>query len=217
MQPYFHEHGVTLYHGDCLEILPELAKADLVLTDPPYGIRKWNSSGGQSLSEAEAEAVNKWDALPSQDLMDAVVDAGRYAIVWGGNYLCGLLGAFRTPLVWDKKIRGMHFAEGEMAWTNFDFGTLRIFEHPIAGNWGSPLSGKRHREHPTQKPVELMQWCIQKAKLGGKEATVIDPFAGSGTTLEAAQNLGLSAIGIELEERYCEVVAKRFDQGRLFV
>jgi len=215
VKPYYERDGITIYHGNCLDVLPALDKADLVLTDPPYGIRKWNSSGGQSLSEEEAETVNQWDALPSQELLDAVVGAGNVAIIWGGNYLCGLLGPFRTPLIWDKKIRGMHFADGEMAWTNFDFGTLRICELPIAGHWKRKEHGARadmpgeERMHPTQKPVALMRWCIVRSKTTG---LVLDPFLGSGSTLVACKAINRPAIGIEMSEEYCEIAAKRIER-----
>jgi DNA modification methylase len=203
--PYYQDDAVTIYHGDCREILPELPKVDLVLTDPPYGIGKWNHTGGNSLRAEEATAINEWDVAPDDDLLRLVVDHGEAAIVWGGNYLCGSLGAFRTPLVWDKGIRGMHFADGELAWTNLTYGTLRIFRYGIAA---SEVKGKRL--HPTQKPLSLMSWAIQQAR--PLPRTVLDPFTGSGSVLVAAKSLDVSAIGIEIDERYCEIAAKRCAQ-----
>lgn len=216
--PYYQSGSVTIYHGDCAEILPTLPTCALVLTDPPYGLRAWNTSGGQSLREDEAEHVEKWDQLPSADLMRLVVNAGKVAIVWGGNYLCGLLGLFPGALVWNKMRRGMHFADGEIAWTNLP-GTTRIFDKEIVGNWRAEgetaLSGREPRLHPTQKPIELMQWCIQRSRI--KTGVVLDPFMGSGSTLVAARNLGFESIGIEKEERYCEAAAARLSQELLLV
>lgn len=207
MTPYYQDDLLTIYHGDCAEVLVDLPFVDLVLTDPPYGIGKWNASGGQSLSKTEAEDVNNWDLLPSAELLQRVVLHGKLAIVWGGNYVCESLGPFRSPLVWDKGIRGMHFADGELAWTNFEYGSLRIFRYPIH-------SSGDERVHPTQKPVHLMTWCIQQAR--PQPESVIDPFMGSGSTLVAAKSLGLTAVGIDIEERYCEEAAKRCAQEVLF-
>ena len=205
MKPYYEHAGITIYHGDCREILPGVGGADLVVTDPPYGIGGWSASGGNSLSQSECDTINRWDVAPDPDLVRACVSAARYAVVWGGNYMCGGLGPFRTPLLWDKKLRGMHFADGELAWTNFDYGALRIFSLPAAAS-----DARGRRQHPTQKPVALMAWCIGLCRPDA--ATILDPFMGSGTTLVAAKNLGRRAIGIEIEERYCEIAAKRLSQ-----
>ena len=207
MIPYYEHGGITIYHGDCDDILPTIDDADLCLTDPPYGVGGWSSTGGNSITADEAVAINRWDVMPHDSTLRRCVAKASYSIMWGGNYLCASLGAFRTPLVWDKHIRGMHFADGELAWTNFDFGSLRIF-HLAA----SASDARGYRQHPTQKPVELMQWCIGLVKVAD---VILDPFMGSGTTLVAAKNLGRRAIGIEIEERYCEIAARRLDQGVL--
>ncbi len=204
MQPYYSDSLVTLYHGDCREILTALPKADLCLTDPPYGIGSWSATGGNSLKLSEIDAINRRDVAPDAETFRLVLAAAKYAIVWGGNYFGDVLGRTRAPLVWDKGIRGMHFADGEMAWTNFDFGTLRIFTYSIAAS-----EVKGNRAHPTQKPVALLQWSILRVK---DAALILDPFAGSGSTLRAAKNLNRRAIGIEIEERYCEVAAERCRQ-----
>lgn len=209
VKPYYEQDGITIYHGDAAELLRdqrlrEYGPYDLLLTDPPYGIGSWSSTGGNSLRPDEAADINRWDVRPSADMLRAALALARYAVIWGGNYFAGDLGDFRRALVWDKKIRGMHYADGEMAWTNFDFGSLRIFEFPAGRS-----DARGQRAHPTQKPVQLFQWCInlvEDAKL------ILDPFMGSGTTLRAAKDLGRRAIGIEIEERYCEIAARRLDQ-----
>ena len=175
---------------------------DLLLTDPPYGIGSWSATGGNSLSVAECEDINRWDVRDIGPAVSEAIAITKNAIVWGGNYLG--LGRTRHPLVWDKGIRGMHFADGEMAWTNFNFGTLRIFAFPVARG-----DAKGHRLHPTQKPEALMAWCLSLLPLA---ETVFDPFMGSGTTLVEAKRSGKKVTGIEVSERYCEIAAKRLSQ-----
>jgi len=203
--------GITLIHGDCRDVLPllEPGSVDLVLTDPPYGIGSWSATGGNSISEAEAKDINRWDVRPSDGLIRAVVAKAEYSIVWGGNYLCNALGPFRTPLIWDKKIRGMHFADGEMAWTNFDFGALRIFELAAGAS-----DARGARVHPAQKPLALMSWAIGLVKT--EPQTILDPFAGSGTTGRACKDLGRKCIMIEIEEKYVKIAAARLRQEVLF-
>jgi DNA modification methylase len=101
--------------------------------------------------------------------------------------------------VWNKPERGFSLAEAELAWTSRD-NVVRVFD----GNRSDP-----GREHPTQKPIKLMTWCLS---FFPDAASVLDPFMGSGTTLRAAKDLGRKAIGIEVEERYCEIAARRMRQ-----
>jgi len=211
MKPYYEHAGITIYHGDCLRVLEALAPHfgdkpfDLLLTDPPYGIGSWSATGGNSLTQAECDEINRWDTKDVAPIVLQAVRLAKRAVVWGGNYFD--LGRTRHPLVWDKGIRGMHFADGEMAWTNFDYGTLRILQFPIASG-----DTKGKRLHPTQKPEAVMRWCLS---LAPDAHTVLDPFMGSGTTLVAAKRLGKSCVGIEREERYCEIAAKRLAQEAL--
>jgi DNA modification methylase len=205
----------TLYLGDCHEVLSGLLPPVIacVITDPPYGIGSWNATGGNSLRPEEAEAANRWDIVPDAELLALVVASAPRYVMWGGNHFAHLLGPCHSPLVWDKAYRGMHLADGEMAWTNFDFGTLRILNLPRAS---CGMTG--NRVHPTQKPVGVMVWSIEQAKVpeGG---TVLDPFLGSGTTLVACEQLGMAGIGIEIDEGYfniaCSRIEKAVAQGRL--
>jgi DNA modification methylase len=120
------------------------------------------------------------------------------SIVWGGNYFP--LPPSRGWLVWDKVVRKFTSGHCELAWTNLN--------QPVrAFNLANGELATEGKVHPTQKPIRLMQWCIPMTN-----GTIADPFAGSGSTLIAARNLGRKAIGVELEERYCELVAKRLDQ-----
>lgn len=204
-EPFYRDErsDITIYCGDSFKILPELRRAGLVCTDPPYGLGNWKSGGGHNLSEEEAAEVALWDIRPDPPLLRLCVETGKRAIVWGGNYFGDILGPTRAPLVWDKGFRGLHLADGEIAWTNLN-GTLRILSYPMAAS-----DTRGHRLHPTQKPLAVISWCIQ---LSRTEGVVLDPFMGSGTTLRAAKDLGRPAIGIELNEDYCRVAVQRLGQ-----
>ncbi len=217
MTPYYEHAGITIYHGDCGDVVEDLAPHfgeklfSLLLTDPPYGVDGvWaaNPSGGL-MTKQEAVNVRVWDECPDPRLLKSLIGCCRYSIIWGGNYLADILGRTRAPLIWDKGQRGMHFADGEMAWTNFDWGTLRIFAMRLVDG---DTKGTGVRLHPTQKPEEVMSWSIRQAK---EARTIFDPFMGSGSTLVAAKRLGLECVGIEREEKYCEIAARRLSQETL--
>lgn len=213
MTPYYQDGGITIYHGDARAVLEQWeglrAKSfDLVVTDPPYGITSWTATGGNSLTPAEAEDIQKWDTRIDAETIARVLAVARYTILWGGNYYCDILGSFRTPLIWHKQQPdGMHYAQAEVAWTNFDYGSCRVLSLGIAQG-----DTKGQRVHPTQKPEEVMVWSIRQAK---GTRTILDPFMGSGTTLVAAKRLGLQAVGIEIEEKYCQIAVNRLAQATL--
>ena len=213
--PYYDDGaGITLFHADCREILPHLPPVDLVLTDPPYGIGEARKNFGSrsNLARADLYVPAAWDdEPPTAETMRSVVAAGRLAIVFGGNYF-GFPAASKW-LVWDKDRTG-DFADCELAWTNLGGAVRRL-----RFRWNGMLQehGGRHKEarfHPTQKPVPVMRWCIEQA--GDGVETILDPFAGSGTALVAARDLGRKCIGVEIEERYAEIAANRLRQGVLF-
>ena len=200
MKPYYEEKGITIYHGDCREILPTLEPVDLVLTDPPYGIERFKKSGSRLYVNKFEAAGLKWDKRIPNDIIRLVIGAGLNAILWGGNYYT--LPPAVCFLIWDKLNDGRSFAECEYAWTNLK-GLARNFKM-------RPMNMDGGKVHPTQKPSALFKWCIG---LTPQTKTVLDPFAGSGTTLRAAKDLGLRAIGIEIEEKYCEIAAERLRQS----
>ncbi len=208
MKPYYQDSAVTIYHGDCREILPTLSKVDLVLTDPPYGIGAYSSGtmGGGVLAKQSRFEATTWDTeTPSAITLARIINSGNQAIVWGGNYFG--LSPQRGWLVWDKQNGDNYFADCELAWSNLDM-AVRIFRFKWQGMLQGNMADKEVRKHPTQEPTPLMNWCI-----GFTEAqTILDPFMGSGTTLRAAKDLGRKAIGIEIEERYCEIAARRMAQ-----
>lgn len=204
-KPYYQDDAVTLYHGDCREIVPHLGKFDLLLTDPPYGIGM-AARGKIGTSKAAAcrdYGKSDWDDETPQDWIFGMLRSiCEKQIIWGGNYFN--LPPCIGPLIWDKENTG-DFADGEQAWNNL--GTaLRIKRHL----WNGMIrKGGEDREHPTQKPLEVITWCIS---LAGDVQTILDPFAGSGTTGRAAKDLGRKCTMIEREEKYCEIAARRMSQ-----
>jgi len=194
--------GQTIICGDCREVLPELEPVDLVLTDPPYGLAdRW--TGGTWGAQAMYADARRWDREPvtARDIA-ALLEKATHAIVWGGNYIEGM-PACRGLLAWSKTPRLETMADFELAWTNLDRPAKSL----------SMPRNREYREHPTQKPIRLMQWCIEQIK---NCESVLDPFLGSGTTLRACKDLGRRGIGIEIEERYCEIAANRLRQEVLF-
>lgn len=193
MKPYYSRNGIEIYHADCRDVLPLLSPVDLVLTDPPYGI---NIAAKPFRDKHEA---SDWDAAPvDQQLLLDIIRRGRHAIVWGGNYFD--LPPHQRFLVWDK-VQPEDFTSAmcEQARTNIG-GPAKLFRRHVVSYV---------KQHPTQKPIELMQWCIGLAPFA---ETILDPFMGSGTTLRAAKDMHRQAVGIELDERYCEIAAKRLSQ-----
>jgi site-specific DNA-methyltransferase (adenine-specific) len=201
--PYYVDaDGITIYHGDCREILPHLPKVDLVLTDPPYGM------AFQSHYRAVKHAPIVGDGALDVELVQACIDkATRAAYVF-----CR----------WDN-LQDMPKPRSVLAWVknNWSMGDLK---HEHGRQWEAccfyPMDGHEfitripdviHAErtgndlHPTQKPIPLLQRIID-ANVGD---SVLDPFMGSGTTLVACKRLGRRAIGIEIEEKYCEIAAER--------
>lgn len=226
MTPYYDDGAVTIYCGDCLAIAPAL-EYDAVLSDPPWGI-------GVSVDNARFTFTNDESKLwpgQTQELRSALVEgrklvAGddrpfdpapwidRPAILWGGHCFADRLPPSPGWLIWDKRV-GLEtvaekwpLSEAELAWTNVR-GSTRVFRNRWMGLVRSEERGEHY--HPTQKPIALMRWSMGFLPPG----TVLDPFMGAGSTLVAAKNLGRNAIGIEIEERYCEIAAQRLSQGVL--
>jgi DNA modification methylase len=196
-----------LYLGDCLEVMPALGKVDAVVTDPPYGIG-YTGNGGKGWVNHNA----KWDdERPQRKIFDVMRENSKNQIIWGGNYFSDLLPPTMQWLVWDKGQRDFSLADCEFAWSSQNK-AARIFDYARA------KAMRDGKQHPTQKPVALMQWCLcflPDAK------TILDPFMGSGTTLVACAKLGRKGIGIELDPDYFEIACKRvqaaYDQPDLFV
>lgn len=220
MRPYYEDGSVTIYHGDCREILP--VAADVLITDPPY------SSGGYQEAGRVAGSIGTRDTativadnlstrgyrrLMREVLRGCWADEAYVFTdwkMWIETFDALEDGGWRVRnmLVWDKGTMGMG-----MPWRNQH--ELIAFAKKTAGEirpgaLGNVLGAKRtgNANHPTEKPLDLLMAILGNALSGN----VLDPFMGSGTTLLAAKNLGRRAIGIEIEERFCEIAAKRCSQ-----
>ncbi len=192
----------TLYQGDCLEIIPTLDKVDAVVTDPPYGLGDWNNRGSNSGGPFDSDFTQEWDKGISEEHITAMRGVSKHQIFWGGNYFLDFLPRTKQMFVWNKNIRNMHFNDCELAWCSGWREASRVFDfHP---------SGMK-KEHPTQKPLPLMQWCLDK--LPKDASTVLDPFMGSGTTGVACAKNGKRFIGIEREAKYFDIACRRIEEA----
>lgn len=212
-KPYYQNDLVTIYHGDCLEVLPEIGSVDLVLTDPPYGIGedgKTNHTRSVLAESSNFDIGVRWDNKRIEYITD-VVNKGKNAIVWGGNYYADLLGSSSCWLVWDKDNGKSDFADCELAWTSFK-SAVRKFKWKWAGMLQEDMKNKEVRYHPTQKPIELFKWIVNQ--YSSKGDLILDPFSGSGTTGIACMLADRKCICIEREEAYCEIAAKRCEQAK---
>jgi len=239
MKPYYEHAGITIYHGDCREILPHLPKVDLVLTDPPYGLNYNNGDlahhresafGGKKerevarpiVSDGEAEALALFESM----LRAVPLKTGCYCCCCGGGggpkplfakwtLLMDEIIGFKQAVVWDKGGLGMgiHFRRSyELLLIAQNGAPCRVWNggNTTSNVWRVPKIIPQEYEHPTEKPEELMVMAI--SLFTNADDLVLDPFMGSGTTLVAAKNLGRKAIGIEIEEKYCEIAVKRLSQ-----
>ena len=198
----------TLYNEDADFIVPTLQKVDALVTDPPYGIGEAYGKNASRSNFAPARDYGKsdWDDAPISDaLMNAIRAKAKWQIIFGGNYYA--LPATSCWLVWDKQTTG-DFADCELAWTNLPKAVRRL-----RFMWNGMLRahGEPRGDHPTQKPVGVMKWCI--GHLPADVETIFDPFMGSGTTLVAAVQLGKRGIGIEKDKRYFDIACRRIEQA----
>ncbi len=202
MTPYYDHAGITIYHGDCSEWH---GMADAIVSDPPYSMG-WDNRvsigrNGQGKTGTRASRFGEtiigdnhpFDPSPWLDY--------DQAILWGSNHF-GQRLPIGTTLVLIKRYEqafGSYLSDAEVAWMKGGHGVYCFRD--------TGYKSDDDRFHTTQKPITLMLWCVNKTT-----GTILDPFMGSGTTLRAAKDLGRKAIGIEIEERYCEIAAKRMAQ-----
>ena len=198
-KPYYQEDGITIYHGDCREILPELPKVDLVLTDPPYGIGK-----------------ESWDKTYYEWCESVCLFAGKRVCIIPGIWALGkCISQMGDDYKWT--IAGHKPA----AMTNGKIGLNKWQPAVVGGDIkriGSDAfdfhqTGEGKQGHPCQKPLKYINWLV--GKLSSEGETVLDPFMGSGTTLVAAKNADRQAIGVEIEKKYCDIAIERLAQGVL--
>jgi hypothetical protein len=208
LAPYYQDDAVTLYHGDCREV-DEWRVADVLITDPPYGIAY--ATGWDS----KAHGAGRVQGDESTEVRDAVMAAWgtRPAVVFA-SFRCKPYGSpHPMPLIFDKgDVVGM----GDLSWPwRPSYEMAWVYGEGWAGTRGPAVLRHRvlpgnftARDHPMQKPVSLMEDICQHAPPG----VIADPTAGGGATLVAARNLGRKAVGVEVEERYCETIARRLSQ-----
>lgn len=218
-QPYERKEIIgdcALYLGDCARVMPFLQGVDAILTDPPYGISEAagkNKSRGK-LAVSRDYGVDDWDNFPATvSKIELMREIAPIQIIFGGNYYD--LPPTSCWLVWDKKNGKSDFADCELAWTNLKKATRRI-----EFMWNGMLrqNNEPRGDHPTQKPVEVMRWCLSHIP---DAETVLDPFMGSGTTGVACAREGRKFIGIEREEKYfeasCRRIAEAYEQPDMLV
>lgn len=214
MKPYYSEKGITIYNADCREILPSLPKVDLVLTDPPYNVAKdYGNSSSDSLP------VHEWAKFMSE------VFAATYELSEDGSHMLATFPlknlplALRTvekyewkwPLFWHKSNAMLFSPAGVCRMDLAGWWTKGGAEmpHKASDTYVKALIPQPESEgHPCPKSISFFGWLMARFD----SRLVLDPFMGSGTTLRAAKDLGRQAIGIEIEERYCEIAANRLRQ-----
>lgn len=207
MKPYYEHGGVTIYHGDCAELLPAI-EADAVVSDVPYGVDYLGGTGGNLIHTGRHR---RHERVCGDDKPFDPSPLLRFPSValFGAQHYYDRLPPGGTFHCWDKRgpYEPFHTADFDAVWINRkEVG--RIFRCVWRGLCRTTEHDKRI-EHPTQKPIVVMEWVIS---MFPDARTVLDPFMGSGSTLVAAKNLNRRAIGIEIEERYCEIAAKRLSQ-----
>jgi DNA modification methylase len=183
-------------------VLPTLEIHDLCLVDPPYGIGAGREKPHNGWSDF---GISDWDKKrPDRGVFDEMRAKSLDQIIWGGNYFTDYLPPTMQWIIWDKGQRKFSLADFEMAWSSQNRAS-RIVDYPRAL---ALLDGK---EHPTQKPVEVMCFCLGQAM---KALTVLDPFMGAGTTGVACARHGRQFTGIEIDEKYFSIACRRIEQAQ---
>ena len=217
MTPMYYEkqqiESCTLYLGDCLEVIPTLGKVDCVVTDPPYGIKEAGGKNARrnNLAVARDYGIESWDDQTIPEAIPLIMGCSTTQVIFGGNYYD--LPPTKCWLIWDKENGNSDFADAEMAWTNLNK-AVRLKRYM----WNGMFRANRELrgDHPTQKPIGVMQWVISHTE----GDLILDHFMGSGTTGVACINMNRKFIGIEKERKYFDVACERIDaaarQGKLF-
>ena len=189
----------VLYLGDCREILPTIS-ADAVVTDPPYGIgRDGSHESSGSHGGRRAYDFAGWDQVrPTRELFDLMMSRAQHHVIWGGNYFADRLPPKMGWLIWDKD-QDICGSDAELAYTSRDEALRRFRKNRV-------VLKAEGANHPTQKPIEVMAWCLS---FFPDAQTVLDPFMGSGTTGVACAKLGRRFIGVEVHEPYFRIACRR--------
>lgn len=203
MTPYYDDGQITIYHADCRDVLPTLEPVDLVLTDPPYGVH-----------------LAEWDGEVPYNLLTDFLNLTNGPVLWfGGPNVASDVTGFPVPpqrvLVWAPTFKLQQVMAHGMAYRWHAIYAWQLPKKHDGPTWdvlNTPCDGRNFWNHPATKPLPLMRTLCGFAPQDG---LILDPFMGSGTTLRAAKDLGRRAIGIELEERYCEIAVRRLSQAVL--
>jgi DNA modification methylase len=213
MKPYYEEDGITIYHGDCREILPSLRRFDLLITDPPYGISWSRGTNHKRRGKEHTGIQNDHDTSCRDEVLENI---GGLGIVFGSFY-APFPARLKQVLVWQKpsdcgvvgSVTGYR-RDAEPIFLVGDWPFRAVKWSSVFRIYRGMSTTARESGHPHSKSVALLESLIRNA---GPVSSIIDPFMGTGSTIVAAKNLGRKAIGIEIEERYCEIAAKRLAQG----
>lgn len=213
------------YNMDCMEGMKEFPDKyfDLAIVDPPYGI------GCMSMNYAKEGAVrthgyavakrrdyrkqSDWDIKPTKEYFDELFRVSKAQIIWGGNYFSDILEPSKSFIVWDKRCNDRmvnDFADCEYAWLSSGMGVARVFRYVWNGMIQGNMKTKEERFHPTQKPIALYEWILNRyAKEGDK---IIDTHVGSASSLIACRNTNHKYVGFEIDEDYYRLAKERLDK-----
>ncbi len=214
MTPYYQDGHATIYLGDCLDLIDRL-EFDIIVTDPPYGISldtNYSTLKGTGRFADDVDGKNHGRVVGDDQPFNPEPFLCVPAAMFGANYWARRVPTAATWHVWDKRedLGSNMLADAELWITTYPSGPTRIFRHKWLGYFRPAGRTGDGFDHPTAKPLALMRHIIGEDRT--PPGVVLDPFMGSGTTLRAAKDLGRQSIGIEIEEKYCEIAAKRLAQ-----
>lgn len=220
MKPYYEKDGIIIYHGDCLDILPALGPVDLVLTDPPYGVglgRHADSKETRPGVGLKKQGYGMYDDTYANFIKN-IVPALRLSLALAPRAMVFCADTRMWDLPRPDAVTAVYLpsGQGRTCWGFQNLAHLLLYgtaPHLNLGAKNMALSSTATSEsngHPCPKPIEWLRWAVSLGSDAGD--TILDPFMGSGTTLRAAKDLGRQAIGIEIDERYCEIAANRLAQ-----
>ena len=209
IEPFFKTNLGKLFHADSFDIMREMVtySIDLVLADPPYGINIADTGhvGGEKLAKTKDYGVQTWDKPLDRKYFYEMLRVARNQIVFGGNYYTNFLDNSSCWVVWDKDNTG-NFADVELAWTSFETASRKI-KWRWNGMLQEDMSNKEVRQYPTQKPLPVIQWCINK--YSKPDDIILDPFCGSGTTAVACEITKHKWIAIDKRKEACQIAKQR--------
>lgn len=198
--------NIQLFNMDCMEAMKEMPdKAfDLAIVDPPYGIDAGNMTMGRgSRNDTGKNKAKDWDSMaPAREYFEELFRVSKQQVIWGGNYFP--LPPSRCFLIWDKLDYNSDFASAELAWTSFN-AVVKTFQH--ARNKGNIT-----KIHPTQKPVDLYSWILNR--YAPPQAKILDTHLGSGSIAIACYDMGFDLTGYEIDKDYYEAACKRLEQHK---